>query len=133
LYYKVNMSTVKRTIAFIELLFIAPAALFMTSLFVRQLQPLQYEPARSAQRVVDWFSASPRVGLDICLVALPFAALVIGCATVLRSWRADAELRRATLETLAAIRTHIAALLIAGATLTAGVILAIVGMHMITD
>jgi hypothetical protein len=133
LHYKVNMSTAKRAVAFIELLLIFPAALFMTSLFVRELQPQQCEPARSAQRVVDWFSARPRLGLDLCLIALPFAALMLGSATVLRNWRNDAELRRATMETLAAIRTHLASLLIAGATLTAGGILAIVGMHMITD
>ncbi len=127
------MNAFKRTVAILELLLVFPAALFMTALFVRELQPQQYEPARSAQRVVDGFSARPHLGLDVCLIALPFAALVIGCATVLRSWRKDAELRHAAFQTLAAIRAHLAALLIAGATLTAGCILAVVAMHMITD
>ena len=127
------MSTIKRTIAATELLLVFPAALFMTALFVRDLQPVQYEPAHTAQRLVDWFSARPLLGLDVFLIALPFTAFVIGCATVLRSWRSDAELRQAALETLAAVRAHLATLLIAGATVMAGGILAIVALHMITE
>jgi len=131
--YKVLMNTIRRTIAATELLLVFPAALFMTALFVRNLQPEQFEPAHTARRLVEWFSARPFLGLDIFLIALPFAALVIGGATALRSWRSDAELRRAALETLAAVRAHLATLLIAGATLMAGGILAIVAVHMITE
>ena len=127
------MNTIKRTIAATELLLVFPAALFMTALFVRNLQPAQYEPAHTARRLVEWFSVRPHLGLDLFLIALPFAAFVIGCGTVLRSWRSDAELRQAALETLAAVRAHLATLLIAGATLTAGGILGIVALHMITD
>jgi hypothetical protein len=127
------MNTIKRTIAATELLFVFPATLFMTALFVRDIQPAQYEPAHTAVRVVEWFSARPHLGLDVFLIALPFAAFVIGCATVLRSWRGDAELRQAALKTLAAVRAHVATLLIAGATVMAGGILAIVALHMMTD
>jgi hypothetical protein len=127
------MKTIKRTIATTELLLVFPAALFMTALFVRDIQPAQYEPAHTALRLVEWFSARPHLGLDVCLIALPFAALVIGGATVLRSWRSEAKLRQAALETLAAVRSHLATLLIAGATVMAGGILAIVALHMITD
>jgi hypothetical protein len=38
------MNTFKRAIAAAELLLVFPAVLFMTALFVRNLQPLQYEP-----------------------------------------------------------------------------------------
>jgi hypothetical protein len=127
------MNTIKRTIATLELLLVFPAVLFMTALFVRDIQPPTYEPAQTARRVVDWFSARPFLGLDIFLIALPFAVFVIGCATVLRSWRSDAQLREAALQTLAAIRAHLAALVIFGATLVAGGILAIVALHVITD
>ena len=127
------MNTIKRTLAATELLLVFPATLFMTALFVRNLQPERYEPAHTAARLVNWFSARPHLGLDVFLIALPFAAFVIGCATVLRSWRGDAELRRAGLETLAAVRANLATLLIAGATLMAGGILAIVALHMISD
>ncbi len=133
LQYKALMNTIKRTIAATELLLVFPAALFMTALFVRNLQPAQYEPAHTARGLVEWFSARPHLGLDVFLIALPFAALVFGCTTLLSSWRSDAQLRQAGRETLAAVRAHLATLLIAGATLTAGGILAIVALHMMTD
>jgi len=79
------MKTINRTIAMAELLLVFPAALFMTALFVRDIQPEQYEPARTAQRLVDWFSVRPVLGLHVCLMALPLAAFVIGCVVVLRS------------------------------------------------
>ena len=61
-----------------------PAALFMMALFVRNLQPLQYEPARTAQRIVDWYAVRPRIGLWGLLIALPLAVLLTGCSTLLR-------------------------------------------------
>lgn len=127
------MTRIKRTLATTELLLVFPAALFMTALFVRNLQPAQYEPAQTARRLVDWFSARPFLGLDVFLIALPFAAIVIGGAALLHGWRSDAELRRTAQGTLVAVRAHLATLLIAGATLMAGGILAVVAVHMITE
>ena len=43
-----------RALAATELALIFPAALFMTALFVRNLQPPQYEPAHTAERIVTW-------------------------------------------------------------------------------
>jgi hypothetical protein len=127
------MNLFKRAIAATEMLLIFPAALFMTALFVRNLQPQQYEPARTAQRIVTWYAARPRLGLWVLLIALPLAVLVSGCGTLLRRWSDEVELRQAARQTLAAIRAHLATLLVAGATLTAGGILAIVALHMLTD
>jgi hypothetical protein len=127
------MDTMKRTIATMELLLVFPAALFMTALFVRNLQPAHYEPARTARRLVEWFSARPLLGLDVFLIVLPFAAIVVGCATLLHGWRSDAGLRQTARETLAAVRAHLATLLIAGATLMAGGVLAVVAVHMISE
>jgi len=127
------MKTLQRTIAIVELLLIFPAGLFMTALFVRNLQPSQYEPARSAQRIVDWFSARTGLGLYVCLMMLPLAALVIGLASVVRTWRRDPEFRQATLRIVGAVRTHVASLLIAAVTVIAGGILGIVALHVITD
>jgi hypothetical protein len=127
------MKTLKRTIAATELLLIFPAVLFMTALFVRNLQPLQYEPAHTAERIVQWYSVRPRVGLWVLLMALPLAVLLTGCATLLRSWNHDGELRQAARRTLGAIRAHLATLIVAVATLTAAGVLAIVAMHSLTD
>jgi len=123
----------KYTIATTELLLIFPAVLFMTALFVRNLQPLQYEPAHTAQQIVTWYAARPHIGLWVLLSGLPSAVLLTGCATLLHRWSREVELRQAARQTLAAIRTHLATLLVAGATAAAGGILAIVGLHVLTD
>jgi hypothetical protein len=127
------MNLPKRAIAATELLLIFPAALFMTALFVRNLQPLQYQPAHTAERIVTWYAVRPRIGLWGLLIALPLAVLVTGCGTLLRSWSDEVELRQATRQTLAAISAHLATVLVAGATFTAGGVLAIVALHMMTD
>ena len=127
------MQTLKRAIAATELILIFPAALFMTALFVRNVQPLQYEPAHTAQRIVMWYAARPHVGLWVFLIALPFVVLVTGCATLLRSWNDDVQLRQAAAQAFTALRAHLAMVFVAAATLTAGGVLAIVTLHVLTD
>jgi hypothetical protein len=124
--------TTKRTIAVTELLLVSPAALFMTALFVRNWQPLTYEPARSAQRIVMWYAARPWT-LWVLLRALPFAVLVIGCTALAHDWHDDAGLRETARRTFADVRTHFATVLVALATLAAAGILAIVALHALTD
>src|ERR1051326_26171 len=114
------MNTIRRSIATIELLLIFPASLFMLSLFLRDVQPPQYQPAQTARLIVDWFAARPHMGLDLCLIALPSPAPSLGGVAVLRAWRPDAQLRQSALQTFAAIRDNFSALLIAAATLLAG-------------
>ena len=123
------MNAIKRTIASTEWLLVLPGSPFMAALFIRSAQPGQYEPSHTAQRLVDWFSVRPFLALDVFLVMMPLAALVIGCATLLRSWKSDGHLR----QTLIAVRPHLATLFIAAATLVAGGILAVVAVHMATD
>ncbi len=132
-YYKVHVRAINRIVAIVELLLVLPGVLIMTTLFVRNIQPEPYEPAHTARRLVDWYSARPPLDLDVFLVVLPFAAFIIGCATVVRGWRSYPDLRLVALNNLAAIRSQGAVLLIAGATLIAGGILAIVALHMITE
>jgi hypothetical protein len=127
------MKTLLRSLAALELLFVFSAVLFMTALFARSIQPLQYEPAHSAQRIVDWYAARPHLGLWILLIALPLTVVVIGSATLLREWRSNHELRSATLAAMRSTRFHESSLLIACATATAGAILAIVALHVLTD
>jgi len=94
---KLPMKTILRAVATLELLFVFPAVLFMTALFVRNIQPLQYEPAHTAQRVVALYASSTHIGLWVLLIALPFAVVIIGSATLIREWRRNHELRDATL------------------------------------
>jgi hypothetical protein len=121
-----------RIIATIQLVLIFPAALFMTALVLRSLQPLQYEPAHSAQQVVMWY-AGRMWTLWILLLALPLAVLVTGCATLLRRWKSDTALTQMVRQWLADIRAHVATLFVAATTLAAAGMLAIVVVHMLAN
>jgi len=127
------MPSFRRALATAELLLIVPSAIFMTSLFVRNLQPVRYEPAATAQRIVDWYAARPHIALWGFLMALPLAVFLIGGASLVRMWRNDAALRDATRGLLWALKAHLATFLIAAATCTAAVILGIVALHVLTD
>lgn len=122
------MRTIKPAVAIVELLLVFPAALFMTALFLREVQPLA-----QTGRLVDWFSHHTILGLYVFLIAMPLAALVAGCAAVRLSWLSDTEFRRDSLAIFAIAGAHWTALLVAGATLMAAGILAIVALHMITE
>jgi hypothetical protein len=118
----------KRAVAAAQLLLMFPAILFMGALVARQVSPLQHEPAHTAGRIVMWYAARMWT-LWALLVTLPLAVLVTGCVTLLRSWSNVAELHR-TRQGLAAMYADRPMLCVAMMTLTAGVVLAIVAMHM---
>jgi hypothetical protein len=127
------MKTILRSVAALELLFVFPAVLFMSALFARSIQPLQFEPAHTAQRIVDWYAARPHIGLGVLLIALPLAVVVIGSLSLIREWRRNRELRDSTLRAIGLIRSQAPTFLIAGATVMAGGILAIVALHVLAD
>ena len=127
------MKTSKSVLAATELLLILPAALFMTALFVRNVQPQQYEPAHTAARIVEWYAASPHVGLWLLLILMPLLVLLIGGATLVRSWRVDADFRQSARQLAGIASRHLATLLVGSATLAAGGILAIVALHVLTN
>src|SRR5208282_2469910 len=114
-----------RVIAVIELVLIFPAVFFMTALVLRNLQPLQYEPALSAQQLVMWY-AGRMWTLWFLLLGLPLIVLVSGCAELLRSYNRDIVRPLRSQKLIAMVHAHLCSLFIAATTLTAGVILAIV-------
>lgn len=121
-----------RIIAVAELVLIFPAALFMTALVLRNLQPLQYEPAHSAQQLVMCYAGRIWT-LWVLLLGLPLTVLVTGCATLLHGWNRDTVLRHSAQQSFALIRAHLATLFVAATTLTAGGILVIVVLHMLAN
>jgi hypothetical protein len=121
-----------RVIAVMELVLIFPAVLFMTALVLRDLLPLQYEPARSAQQLVMWY-AGRMWTLWFLLLGLPLIVLVSGCAELLRSYNRDTVLPLTSQKSLAMVRAHLSSLFIAATTLMAGVILAIVVLHVLAN
>lgn len=127
------MKPLRRALASLEILLIFPATLFMTALFVRSLQPQPFEPAHTAQRIVDWYAARTHVGLWVFLIGLPLTVLLIGCVSLVRNWRADPALRAAAHACAEAIRRQFAVLVVALATATSAGILGIVVLHLIAD
>ena len=120
-----------RVIAVMEVVLIFPAVLFMTALGLRNLQPLQYEPARSAQQLVMWY-AGRMWTLWFLLLGLPLIVLVSGCAELLRSYNRDV-MPLTPQKSLAMVLAHLSSLFIAATTLVAGVILAIVMLHVLAN
>lgn len=127
------MKTLRTSLAALELALIVPATLFMAALFLRSIQPVQFEPAYTAQRIVDWYAARTHLGLWVFLIALPLAVLLIGAVTLVRAWRSNAAFRAAAAVCAQAIRRHFAVLVVALATATSAGILCIVVMHLLTD
>ena len=103
-----------RIIACLQLVLIFPAALFMASLVVRNLGPLQNDPAHMAQQIVMWY-AGRLWTLWVLLFALPCIALAGGCAALRASSRPQWLVRLVSVTTVAS-----------------AAILAIVVLHVIT-
>ena len=116
-----------------ELLLIFPAVLFMAALFVRNIEPLQYEPAHTAQQIVNWYAARLHIGLWGLLIGMPLAVLVTSCGIVFHKWRREPELRQADGQTLGTLIAHLETVVIALAMALAGGVLTIVALHMLTD
>jgi len=123
------MQATKRAVIGAQLVLMFPSVLFMGALIVWALQPQQNEPAHAAQQIVMWY-AERMWTLWLLLIALPLVVLVTGCVTLARNWHDDAKLSRAVQQTLTAIRADWAMRFVAATTLTAGVVLAIVVLHM---
>lgn len=131
--YKVFMSLTNDVIAAWGLALVFPAVLFVTALFVRQVQSLRYEPARTAERIVTWYAAHPQVGLWILLVTLPLAVFITGSAALLRTWRENPQLQEITWRGLNAIPEHLPAVLIGAATLASAGVLTMIATHLLRE
>ena len=104
----------------------------MGSLVVRNLSPLQNEPARTAQQIVMWYAARMWT-LWALLIALPLGVLVMGSIMFARSWSKDVRLPQGARQMLAVIHANGAMLVVAVMTLMAGAILTIVALHMLAN
>jgi len=122
----------KRALAAAQILLMFPPILSMAALLVRRLSLLHHLPPYTAQRIAMLYS-SWLWTLWVLLIALPFAVLVTGCVTFLRSWSLDPGLPQRLRQGLAAIHADRAMLFVAAMTLTAGVVLVIVAMHMLAN
>ncbi len=117
----------RRIVAAAELVLIFPAALFLTAVVARHLQPLEF-----AQEIVTWYSVRFWT-LWVLLIGLPFAALFNGCAVLLGDSNEGADGEQIAKQPLGAIRTQLPMQIIAAATLAAGLILVVVVLHMLAN
>ena len=118
-----------RIIVFWQLVLILPTALFMAALVLRNVAPLQYEPAHTAQQIVMWY-AGRLWTLWVLLFALPCMALVSGCAA-LRTRNRDTEQHSAP-GSVASTRPHWLVRLLYVTTVASAGVLAIVVFHVLT-
>jgi hypothetical protein len=122
------MDTNRRIIAATEIVLIFPAALFLTAVVARQLQPLQF----AAQQIVTWYSVRYWT-LWVLLIALPFAAFLTGCVTLLGNANTGAGASQAVKQLFPTTYAHLPTRIIAGTTLAAGLILVVVVLHMLAN
>jgi len=120
-----------RIIAVLQLALIFPAALFMTALVARNLEPLLYEPAHSARQLVMWY-AGRMWTLWVLLFGLPFTVLVSGCATLHR-WNRDTERLDGAQQSPSLSPPRWPTLFISVTTAAAGGILVIVVLHVLAN
>jgi heme/copper-type cytochrome/quinol oxidase subunit 2 len=114
-----------------ELIPIFPAALVLTAFVARDLQFMRFGPADTAQESFTWYSVRLWT-LWVLLITLPLATLVNGCVVLFRN-SSLAGYGQIEKQPFAAIRTQLPTQIIAVATLVAGVILAVVVLHMLAN
>ena len=122
----------KRALAATHLLLISPAVLFLIAVIVQRLQPLQREPAHTAQHIVMWY-AERMWTLWILLLALPLAVLISGCISLLQDSSGRAQIASFAQRALTALHPAGARTSIAVTTATAAVIVGVVILHMLAN
>src|SRR5258708_39254844 len=120
-------------VAVCEWLMVLPATVLLAAAALRLLQPREFEPARTSWIIFEWTMRQVSgFGAAILFIAMPGVVLAAGCATILRNWRQEPALRLDSAMTLAILRRHLAFELLAAAVLLAGAILTAAVVHVIT-
>jgi hypothetical protein len=116
-----------------EWMMLLPATVLLAAA-VRFLQPRQYEPARTSWIIFDWATMHiSRLGAAVLFVGIPGFVVVVGCTTLLRSWRSDPTLRGDAVLGLSILRRNLTVGVLTTATLTAFAILTFAVAHALTD
>ena len=121
-------------LAISEWLLVLPAILLLAAAVLRQLQPRQFEPGRTAWVIFEWTTTHiSQVGAAWLFLALPAVAAVAGCVGLMLAWRKSETLRQDTVAVFTTFRRNLAVAILGTGTLFAGAILAAVIVHIITD
>ncbi len=125
------MSLTNDVIAILSSALVFPAILFVSALFARQVAPRTGELARAAERIVQWFSNHSQVGLWLLLLLFPATAFVLGSSALLRTWAENPMLQYYSRRAIELVPEHLAAILVAGATLASGFVLALTARQLL--
>ena len=117
-----------------EWLLVMPPAVLLLAAALRLVQPREYEPARSSWVIFEWAVAHiSHAGAVLLFIASPGVAAFLGSVALSLAWRRNDLLRQDVGAALGGLRRHFAVLFLGTGTLVAGVILAAVVAHLITD
>lgn len=117
-----------------EWLLVLPPTLLLAVAVLRQLQPRQFEPARTSWAIFEWTTKHiSQAGAAWLFLVLPAVAVVAGLAGLLLAWRKSENLRQDIIAALTGLRRNLAVAILGTGTLLAAAILAAVVLHIITD
>ncbi|HWX92541.1 MAG TPA: hypothetical protein VNY29_07900 [Terriglobales bacterium] len=117
-----------------EWMMLLPATVVLAAAAVRLLQPRQYEPARTSWIIFDWATMHiSRLGAAVLFAGIPGLVVVVGCTTLLRSWRSDPTLRGDAALGRSILRRNRMVAGLTTATLTAFAVLTFAVAHALTD
>jgi len=117
-----------------EWLLVLPATLLLAAATLRQLQPRQFEPARTSWAIFEWTTKHiSQAGAAWLFLILPAVALAAGFAGIALAWRRSEALRQDAIAMFASLRRHFALAVLGAGALLAGAILLAVVAHIITD
>ena len=117
-----------------EWLLVLPATLLLAAATLRQLQPRQFEPARTSWAIFEWTTTHiSQAGAAWLFLVLPAVALAAGFAGIALAWRRSEALRQDAIAMFASLRRHFALAVLGAGALFAGAILLAVVAHIITD
>jgi len=117
-----------------EWLLVLPATLLLAAATLRQLQPRQFEPARTSWAIFEWTTTHiSQAGAAWLFLILPAVALAAGFAGIALAWRRSEALRQDAIAMFASLRRHFALAVLGAGALLAGAILLAVVAHIITD
>jgi hypothetical protein len=121
-------------LAISQWLLVLPATVVLVAASLRLLQPAQYQPARTSWLIFEWTTTHiSRLGAAVLFLGMPGLVVVAGCATLLRMWREDQNLRRDVVLGFTVARGHVAISFLAVATLLGAAIFTLVVAHVFLD
>ena len=117
-----------------EWVMVLPAAVLLAATALRYLQPSRYEPARTSWIISEWATAHiSRLGAAILFIAVPCLAVLVGCVSLVQTWREDQSLRQDARVVLTILQRRCAIGLLTAGTLLAAAIFVFTVIHVVVD